>query len=111
MGEVWGQISITQGGAAALLAVFVLLVLLGRLVPLRTLEARLKDRDEQLQAERAEKNTWRATAERESAARLALQAQNGELLELARTAGHVLTALPTPTGVTASAPVDQATTP
>jgi hypothetical protein len=101
VGELWGQVSITQGGAAAIVAPIVLLVLLGRLVSLRQLEALRKDKDEQIA-------TWRATAEREAAARMEIQRQNGELLELARTAGHVLTAFPTPPqGVTASAPVAQ----
>lgn len=113
MGELWAQVPVAQGGAVAILAIFVLLIAFGRLVPLRTLEARLKDKDEQLQAERAEKGIWRAAAERESSARRALQSQNGELLELARTAGHVLGALPQPARqeVTAGAPVDQSSVP
>lgn len=102
MGELWGQVSITQGGAGALLAIVALLVFFGRLIPLRQLEALRKDKDQQIA-------TWRAVAEREAAARMEIQRQNGELLELARTAGHVLTAFPTPPqGVTASAPVAQA---
>lgn len=101
MAELWGQITTAQGSAVALLAAVFLLVVFGRLIPLRQMEALRKDKDAQIA-------TWRAVAEREAAARQEVQRQNGELLELARTAGHVLTALPTPQQeVTASAPVAQ----
>lgn len=113
MDQLWGQISITQGGAAAILAVLVLLILLGRLVPLRYLDALRKDKNEQLTEVRSERDNWRAAAEREATARMAAQEQLGELMELARTAGHVLGALPQPARqeVTAGAPVDQAPAP
>lgn len=106
MAQLWGSISVTQGGAAALLAIVVLLILFGRIVPLRMLESLRRDKDEQIQ-------TWRAAYEGERAARLDLQAQNGVLLESARTMGHVLGALPQPARqeVTAGAPVDQAPAP
>lgn len=107
MGEVLAQVNVAQVGASGILAFLVLLVLLGRLVPRKTLEDLRADKNEQLAATRAERDTWKQAALDEAATCRALQAQNGELLELARTAGHVLTSLPTGQEVTASAPVAQ----
>lgn len=51
------------------------------------------DRDAQIERERAETAEWRGAWRAEQAARLQLQEQNGELLELARTGTHALTAV------------------
>jgi hypothetical protein len=108
VGEVFGQINIAQGGAGAALLVVFFLVVGGRLVPRRYLEDLRRDKNDQLREKQAELDLWRTAAQSEAAARRELQAQNAQLLELGRTGVHVLTSLPTPQGVTAGAPVDQA---
>ncbi|MET9222304.1 hypothetical protein ABZX65_26560 [Streptomyces sp. NPDC003300] len=84
MSEVLG-VSVAQGGAVGLLALVVLMVLTGRLVPRRTYDDLLRERD-----------TWRETAQAAEEVTRVQQRQVGELLELSRTAGHVLTSLPHP---------------
>ncbi|MBS2962588.1 hypothetical protein KGA66_05985 [Actinocrinis puniceicyclus] len=76
-------ISLWQASAGSLLAIVVLLILTGRLVPYRML------RDA-----RAEADRWRSAyeLEREARERLAIHAAAG--IEAARTATAVLTALP-----------------
>lgn len=73
----------TDMGLSGLLALVVLLILTGRLVPRST-----------LQDVRDERDTWRAAHMESEAARQAEREQVTELLELSRTAGHVLTSLP-----------------
>lgn len=74
-----------QIGAGGLVTAFVLAVLLGRLVPRRTLEDILHDRDE-----------WRAAHRISEAARAEGQQQVNELLEHARTTDAFIRALPHP---------------
>ncbi|MFJ1648030.1 hypothetical protein [Streptomyces sp. NPDC088258] len=95
-------IDIAQGGAVALLAIVVLMVLTGRLVPRRTYDD-LKE----------ERNTWRAAHTTSEEARRLERDQTQELLELSRTADRVLTALPRSAReeVTADDPVDRTTAP
>ena len=76
-------INITQGGAVALLTLVVLMVLTGKLVPRRTYDDLLKERD-----------TWREAHTVSEAARTSERAQTQELLELSRTSAHALQALP-----------------
>ncbi|MFJ1900549.1 hypothetical protein [Streptomyces sp. NPDC088115] len=76
-------IDVAQGGAVALLALVVLMVLTGRLVPRRTYDDLLKERD-----------TWRLAHTESEAARTSERAQTQELLELSRTSAHALQALP-----------------
>lgn len=103
-----------QIGAGGLLALFVLMIFTDRLVTKRRLlderqagALRVADKEQQLAAALAERDTWRAVAEREAAERRVLQATTVEALELNRTAVHLLSAmpLPSPNGVTASAVV------
>lgn len=82
MSEIFG-INPIQGGAAALLALVVLFILTGRLVPRSVLRDTQADRD-----------YWRAAHTEESKARQAERELTNELLEVARTADHVLAALP-----------------
>ncbi|MEV6571878.1 hypothetical protein [Streptomyces sp. NPDC051577] len=77
----------TDLGAAGLIVLVVLLILNGRLVPRATLLDMREERD-----------TWRAAHAESEAARQTEQKMNAELLELARTAGHVLTSLPQASG-------------
>lgn len=84
MSETFG-INPVQGGAAALLALVILLILTGRLVPRRTLDDARADRD-----------YWRQAHAEEAKARQAERELTNELIEVARTADHVLTSLPQP---------------
>lgn len=70
--ELWG-IPAGSIGATGILAIVVLLVLMGKLVPRRTLEDTLKERDD-----------WRAAHGVSEEARIELQQQVGELLQLSR---------------------------
>lgn len=83
--------------AGVLVALVVLLVLTGRLVPRRVVEDTRADRDARIAEARAEAATWREAWELEHQVRL-VQAKHVEaLLEVGRTTTHVLSALPTPT--------------
>lgn len=74
---------IAQLGPTGLLGILILLILLGRLVPRRTLEDVI-----------AEKNDWKAAYEQEREARAVGAAQVDELLEHARTTDAFIRALP-----------------
>lgn len=89
-------IDVTQGGAVALLAIVVLMVLKGSLVPRRTYDDMKEER-----------NLWRDAHTESEAARAAEREQTKELLELAHTAGHVLSSLPRKEALR-NAPLDQA---
>ena len=92
MSELLG-VNVAQGGAAAILALVVLFILLGRLVPRSVLEDVRKDRDSRVAEILAERDTWRAAHRESEAARIEAQNQVGELLELSRTADRVLRAI------------------
>lgn len=77
-----GEVGLSALTAPALVGLAVLMLLTGRIVPRAT-----------LQDARAEASNWREAYELEREARSALQQQNGELLELAKTSTSVLTAL------------------
>jgi hypothetical protein len=80
--EIFG-IDPVQGGAAALLALVILLILTGRLIPRRTHEDVIADR-----------NNWRSAFLESEAARKVEHEQVEELLEMAKLGGHILAALP-----------------
>ena len=90
-------INVAQGGAVALLAVVVLMVLTGRLIPRRTYDDLKEERD-----------GWRTAHIESETARTEERDQNRQLLELAHTAGHVLDSLPTRGEVEARDPMDEA---
>lgn len=92
MNELLG-VNVAQGGAAALVTLVVLLILMGRLVPRSVLEDVRKDRDARVSEVLSERDTWRDAHRESEAARMEAQAQVGELLELSRTADHVLRAI------------------
>jgi hypothetical protein len=111
MTEIYG-IATSDLGAAALVGVVVLLVLTGRLVPRSHLSDLRADRDARIQEIAGERDTWRDAHQVSEEARREAQDQVGELLELSRTADHVLRSLPRPGEVTASArKMDQASIP
>ncbi|QTD96955.1 hypothetical protein [Streptomyces cyanogenus] len=72
-------------GLGALLTLVILFILTGRLVPRKTHEDALADRDR-----------WREAFLQSEAARQLEHEQTGELLEMARLGGRILTALPHP---------------
>jgi hypothetical protein len=82
--ELFG-INVVDGGAVALLGLVFLFVVTGKLVPRRTYEDVLVDR-----------NNWRDAALNSEAARQKEHEQTGELIEIARLGGNVLAALPKP---------------
>lgn len=92
MNELLG-LNVAQGGAAALVSLVVLLIFLGRLVPRAVLEDVRKDRDARVAEIIEERDAWRAAHRESEAARIEAQNQVSELLELSRTADHVLRAL------------------
>lgn len=84
MSEVFG-INPGDAGSVGLLVVVVLLILTGRLVPRRTHEDVLADRER-----------WRQAYLESEKARSVEHEQNGQLLKMAELGGHILTALPRP---------------
>lgn len=92
MNEMLG-VNIAQGGAVALVTLVVLLIFFGKLVPRRVLEDVRSDRNERVKELAAERDTWRDAYRESEKARLEAQGQVGELLELSRTADHLLRAL------------------
>ncbi|OQQ16149.1 hypothetical protein B0675_02375 [Streptomyces sp. M41(2017)] len=98
----------TDIGAAALVGLIVLLVLRGQLVPRRQLEDLRADKDRQIEDLRGERDTWRDAHAVSEEARRDAQDQAGELLEMSKTAGAFLAALPRASrGVSTSADLDQ----
>ncbi len=84
MSEIFG-INASDAGLGALLTLVVLLILTGRLVPRRTHEDVLTDRD-----------NWRQAYLESEKARKVEHDQTEDLLEMAKLGGHILTALPRP---------------
>ncbi|CAM5626134.1 hypothetical protein STENM36S_03976 [Streptomyces tendae] len=85
MSELFG-INVADGGAVGLLIlVFLSVVDQASLIPRRTHEDALADRDK-----------WRQAFLESEAARKVEHEQTGELLEMAKLGGHLLTALPHP---------------
>ncbi|WP_405747875.1 hypothetical protein [Streptomyces canus] len=84
MSEIF-SINPSDAGLGALLTLVILLILTGRLVPRRTHEDALTDRD-----------NWRTAYLESEKARKVEHEQTGELLEMAKLGGHILTALPHP---------------
>lgn len=80
--ELFG-VNVAEGGTTALLAVVVLMVLTGRLVPRRTYDDLKEDR-----------NDWRTAHGKVAGALDEAVRQNSELTELSRTGVHLLDSLP-----------------
>jgi hypothetical protein len=80
--EVFG-INVVDGGSVALLALVFLYVVTGKLVPRKTHEDALADRD-----------NWRAAFLESESLRKVEHDQTGELLDMAKLGGHILAALP-----------------
>lgn len=91
---------VVQGGAVTVVAAIVMLILRGSLVPASVLRDLRADRDARIAEIAAERDTWRAAHEASETARHTAQEQVGELLELSRTADHLLRSLPKTAEVT-----------
>ena len=83
--EGLGAISLSTLTPAGLLAVLILLIAVGRLVPRRTMEDVLHDRDE-----------WRTAHQISEQSRTELSASVSELLEHARTTDAFIRSIPHP---------------
>lgn len=98
----FSKLPLATGSATALLGLVLLMVLLGKLVPRSALEdARAdadqarKDRDKALEEKQREVELWRSAFISEVGTTRELSSQNSMLMEVARTADHVLRSLPT----------------
>lgn len=92
MTELLG-VNVASGGAVALVTLVVLLIFFGKLVPRRVLDDVRADRNDRIAELAAERDTWRNAYVESEKARMEAQSQVGELLELSRTADHVLRSL------------------
>lgn len=88
------SISVVQGGAAGLVALIVLMVLTGKLVTRSALEDARADRDARLAEARAEIAQWQAAARTTMETNSVQAGQIEQLMEVARTAEHLIRALP-----------------
>lgn len=81
--ELAAVVRVDQVALAGLVTATVILILRGNLVPRSVLDDRTKERD-----------AWKNAYMESEKARGVLVSQNGELLEVARTANHILRSLP-----------------
>lgn len=103
--DVLAGFNVAQGGATAVLGLVVLLILVGRLVPRRTVDDMRADYQARIDQLTAERDTWRAAHQVSEEARHEEHQQNRDMLELARTSVHVLRSLPSTAGEVADAPL------
>lgn len=101
----WSKLPLATGSATALLGLVLLMVLLGKLVPRSALDDARKDaeqvraeRDKAIEAKEQEVNLWRSAFINEVGTTRELSSQVTQLMEVARTADHVLRSLPTGSG-------------
>lgn len=92
-------IPLVELGPPALVAIFVLLVFTGRLVPRKQHEEELAARDKVTADARAERDEWRDTAQKTLLANQEERAQKRELLEAMRTANRFIEATTKAAGV------------
>jgi hypothetical protein len=93
-----------QGGAIAVVMTIVVLILRGHLVPASVVREIRADRDARIAEISAERDTWRTACQERTESLYLTQGQVGELLELSRTANHVLASLPRALEEVASGP-------
>lgn len=101
----FSKLPLATGSATALLGVVLLLILLGKLVPRSALEDAREDarqtradRDKRLEEKNREVELWRSAFINEVGTTRELSGQVTQLMEVARTADHVLRSLPTGDG-------------
>lgn len=81
----WDSFSVTDLSAAGILAIAVLMILRGKLVPSRVVDDIRADRDARLVDARAETDDWRTAYNRVEEIRRIQAQQLNDLLELAKT--------------------------
>lgn len=79
--------------AAGLLAIAILLILIGKLVPRSVVQDMRTDRDSRLTEARHEIQNWKSAYETEAESRRLQAHQLGELLELAKVTEHFVRSL------------------
>lgn len=84
---------LVQGGAAAVLLFAVLAILLGKLLPDRTLDRIEKVHSQMLAEEKTRGDEWRAAAEAQAKRNDVLASQIGELTEVGRTTNALIEGL------------------
>jgi hypothetical protein len=89
----WGALSALDLSAAGLLAIGVLLIMMGQLVPRRIVTDLRTDRDARIVEARSETDDWKAAYHDEHEARRLQGEQIGELLELAKTQDQFIRSL------------------
>lgn len=82
-----------QGTPWVALGAFIQAVLRGKLVPLKTVEARMKDKAERLEDKATQVTQWREAYENSEESRKTSEAQVDKLLEQSRTTNVLLTTL------------------
>lgn len=92
MGVDIGQY-IVQGGPWALIGTGLIAILKGRLVPAKTMESRMRDKDERIEDKKIEADRWRKAYEASEESRKTSEAQVDQLLEQGRTTNILLTTL------------------
>jgi hypothetical protein len=100
-------LGIVQGGAAAVLGIVVLFILLGRLVPRRAVDDLREDYAARIAELITERDMWRTAHQVSEEARHEDQMQAREMLELSRASVHVLRSLPAPYEGVADAQMDE----
>jgi len=105
----FSKLPLATGSATALLGLVLLLVLLGKLVPRSALDDARKDaeqvrkeRDKALEDKQREVDLWRSAFINEVGTTRELSSQVTQLMEVARTADHVLRSLPAGNGEAAN---------
>lgn len=93
--ELWGVAGevIVQGGAAAVLLLVGLLIVLGFLPSRREVRDLRADRDARLAEEKARGDEWRAAAQAQDERNDVLTGQVAELLEIGRTTNSLIEGL------------------
>lgn len=81
---------VAQGGAVGALTLVVWAIVTGRLLPRRTVEEILKDRDSRIATEQARGDEWRRAAEAQDARNDVLARQVEHLLEATRTTNTLI---------------------
>lgn len=91
--DVWLE-HIQTFGPASLLGVLLLAIILGKLVPSRVMDARVKDKEEQLRRLADDRDDWKAAYTTEAKTNSTLVRQNEELLDGARLSQAIAQAIP-----------------
>lgn len=90
-----GSLPLIQTGATGIVAVIVGLILWGKLVPSHLVDQRMAETREQLRQAKLDRDMWKAAYFQEARNSGQLAGQVNTLMEVGRTADHVIRSLPT----------------